>query len=78
MLYWEQFIDPPAHESGKVMVCGHTPQKTGLPLSVGHAVCIDTWSYGAGWLTCLDVTTDRVWQANEQGQTRTFWLDAPP
>lgn len=26
MLYWEGFDDPPAHESGKVMVCGHTTQ----------------------------------------------------
>lgn len=33
MLYWESFDDPPPHESGKVMVCGHTSQKSGLPLT---------------------------------------------
>jgi serine/threonine protein phosphatase 1 len=75
MLYWEPFGDPPPHSSGKVMVCGHTPQKSGRPRNLGHAVCIDTWAYGKGWLTCLDVTTGRYWQANQSGQTRTGWLD---
>jgi serine/threonine protein phosphatase 1 len=70
MLYWEPFGEPEPHESGKVMVCGHTPQKTGLPRSVGHAICIDTWAYGAGWLTCLDVETGRYWQANLAGEHR--------
>jgi serine/threonine protein phosphatase 1 len=75
MLYWEKFADPPAHESGKIMVCGHTSQKSGLPRSVGHAVCIDTWAYGKGWLTCLDVGSGKYWQANEQGETRWNWLE---
>lgn len=75
MLYWEKFDDPPPHESGKIMVCGHTSQKSGLPLNIGHAVCIDTWAYGRGWLTCLDVASGRFWQANQQGDTRSDWLD---
>jgi serine/threonine protein phosphatase 1 len=71
MLYWEEFGDPPEHESGKIMVCGHTSQKSGYPKSVGHAICIDTRVYGVGgWLTCLDVATGQYWQANERGQTR--------
>jgi serine/threonine protein phosphatase 1 len=70
MLYWESFFDTPAHESGKVMVCGHTPQKSGVPFDLGHAICIDTWVYGGGWLTCLDVATGLYWQANERGETR--------
>jgi serine/threonine protein phosphatase 1 len=52
------------------MVCGHTAQKSGLPRDHGHAVCIDTWVYGKGWLTCLDVATGEFWQANQRGQTR--------
>ena len=76
MLYWEQFDDPPQHESGKVMVCGHTPQKGGRPRSVGHAVCIDTWACGKGWLTALDVGTGRYWQANQKGDRRGGWLEA--
>jgi serine/threonine protein phosphatase 1 len=75
MLYWGVFNDPPAHESGKVMVCGHTPQKSGLPRSVGHAVCIDTGACKGGWLTCLDVGSGRYWQADQKGRTRTGWLD---
>ncbi len=77
MLYWEKFEadwPQPAHCSGKTMVCGHTSQKSGKPLNVGHAVCLDTWAYGRGWLTCLDVATGIYWQANEQGETRTSVL----
>jgi serine/threonine protein phosphatase 1 len=57
------------------MVCGHTSQKSGVPLNVGHAVCIDTRVYGKGWLTCLDVTSGKVWQANQAGSVRTAWID---
>jgi serine/threonine protein phosphatase 1 len=74
MLYWEKFDDPPPHESGKIMVCGHTPQKSGIPRSIGHAVCIDTWVYGNGWLTCLDVGSGQYWQANQRRETRSGWL----
>jgi serine/threonine protein phosphatase 1 len=63
------------HCSGKVVVCGHTQQRSGVPLNLGHAVCIDTCAYGKGWLTCLDVTTGRIWQANQEGRLRNLWLD---
>lgn len=75
MLYWEPFNFPAPHESGKVMVCGHSSQRSGLPLNHGHAVCIDTRAFGGGWLTCLDVESGRYWQANQQGETRKAWLD---
>jgi serine/threonine protein phosphatase 1 len=70
MLYWERFNDPQRHESGKIMICGHTSQKSGKPLITEHAICIDTRAYGSGWLSCLDVETGRVWQANQAGETR--------
>ena len=70
VLRWQTFDDPPPHPCGKVMVCGHTPQKSGRPRHLGHAVCIDTHAHGGGWLTCLDVTTGDVWQANEKRETR--------
>jgi serine/threonine protein phosphatase 1 len=70
MLYWEDFGDPSPHESGKIMVCGHTSQRSGVPKSVGHAICIDTWVYGDGWLTCLDLERELYWQANQRGETR--------
>lgn len=70
-LYWESFFDTPPHKSGKIMVCGHTAQKSGVPLNLGHAICIDTRAYGdGGWLTCLDVATGVYWQANQRGETR--------
>ena len=74
-LYWRKFGNPDLHCSGKIMVCGHTPQESGVPLSNGNAVCIDTLAYGGGWLTCLDVDSGTVWQANEAGDTRTLELD---
>lgn len=79
MLFWER-LNPEhirIHESGKIMVCGHTSQRSGRPLDFGFAVCIDTWVYGNGWLTCLDVRTGQYWQANQKGKRdmRTGWLD---
>ena len=74
MLRWEKFDAPGPHESGKVMVCGHTSQKTGNPRNLGHAICIDTYAHGGGWLTCLDPGTGRLWQANERGEHRQGWV----
>ncbi len=70
MLYWEFFNDPPPHRSGRRMICGHSSQKSGLPLNLGHAVCIDTFAHGGGWLTCLDVLADVYWQASPAGEIR--------
>ncbi|MEK6262073.1 MAG: metallophosphoesterase family protein [Planctomycetota bacterium] len=70
VLFWERFDNPSPHQSGKTMICGHTSQKSGYPLDIGHAVCIDTWVYGEGWLTCLDPATGEYWQANQRGETR--------
>ncbi|HEY5312810.1 MAG TPA: metallophosphoesterase family protein [Pirellulales bacterium] len=71
VLRWQKFGDPPPHRSGKTMICGHTYQENGWPRNLGHAVCIDTFVYGDGWLTGLDVATGQFWQANQQGQSRT-------
>ena len=74
LLHWEPLFEARAHFSGKVVVCGHTKQRSGLPRNWGHTVCIDTWVYGDGWLTCLDVETKRIWQANRHGALRSGWL----
>lgn len=64
------------HFSGKTMVCGHTPQTSGLPLDVGHAICIDTGIYmPQGRLTCLDVQDGTFWQASQEGEIRELSLD---
>jgi serine/threonine protein phosphatase 1 len=75
MLFWESFTDRGPHCSGKIMVCGHTQQRSGVPLNIGHAVCLDTWAYGDGWLTALDVESGRVWQTNQRGERRTAHID---
>ena len=74
-IYWRKYIDPEPHCSGKIMVCGHTAQRSGLPINNGHSICIDTWAYGSGWLTCLDAESGTIWQANESGDRRSFTLD---
>lgn len=74
MLYWQKLIEPCSHVSGKTLICGHTRQKSGWPLDLGTTICIDTNIYDGGWLTCLDVHSGRIWQANERGETRTGWL----
>lgn len=74
VLFWEKFNDPPQHQSGKTMVCGHTSQKTGVPKYNDHAVCIDTRAFGDGWLTCFDVETQHIWQAKQTGETRKYYL----
>jgi serine/threonine protein phosphatase 1 len=75
MLFWEPINNPAPHESGKPMICGHSPQKNGNPLNLGHAICIDTWAHGNGWLTCFDVVSGKVWQANQAGQSKTGWIE---
>ena len=77
-LFWE-FLDPaspPAHPAGKRVVCGHTAQKSGVPLVAGDAVCIDTRAYAGGPLTCLDVAAGTYWQADLLGRVTTAAL--PP
>lgn len=66
---------PPPHHSGKTAIVGHTPQRSGQILDVGHLRCIDTACFAGGWLTALHVESGRSWQANERGETRS---SAPP
>ena len=58
------------HSSGKVAVVGHTPQMSGEILDLGFLICIDTNCARGGWLTALDTTTGRVWQADQVGRLR--------
>ena len=56
--------------SGKTVIAGHTSQKNGEILDLGHVKVIDTYCYGGGWLTALDVQTEEVWQADREGNMR--------
>lgn len=69
-MLWKRIFDTEPHISGKTLVCGHTPQRSGKPLVLEHAICIDTYPIDTGWLTCLDIDSGKFWQANQRGETR--------
>ena len=58
------------HGSGKMVVCGHTGLTNGLPAYTEGFLCIDTNANARGWLRCLEVENQLIWQADEQGQFR--------
>jgi serine/threonine protein phosphatase 1 len=60
--------------TGQRVICGHTSQRSGLPNCSSGWACIDTYVYGTGWLTCLDVLTDEFFQADQTGRYRTGQL----
>ncbi|MDX1968881.1 MAG: metallophosphoesterase family protein [Planctomycetaceae bacterium] len=66
--------DEAPHVSGKRVICGHTHQQSGRPRVSPGWVCLDTWAYGDGWLSCLDVDRDIVYQANQRGEYRILRL----
>jgi serine/threonine protein phosphatase 1 len=72
VLRWEslRYRQPGPHCSGKPAIAGHTAQKDGEILDLGHLKCIDTYCYGGYWLTALDVASGQVWQADPRGQLR--------
>ncbi|MEX0704450.1 MAG: metallophosphoesterase family protein [Planctomycetales bacterium] len=56
------------HPSGKRIVCGHTSQQHGQPVTLDGWLCLDTCASGGGRLTCLDAGSDTVWQTTQAGQ----------
>ncbi|MEW4489132.1 metallophosphoesterase family protein [Thalassoglobus sp. JC818] len=61
---------PEPHMSGKTVVVGHTEQRSGEILDLGHLICLDTACYNYGWLTALDMTSGETWQASKWGQLK--------
>jgi serine/threonine protein phosphatase 1 len=61
---------PRIHRNAKTAVVGHTAQRSGEVLDLGYLKCIDTFCYGGGWLTAIDVASHRIWQANDEGILR--------
>ena len=72
ILLWDSLRQriPGPHYSGKTAVVGHTAQADGEIVDIGHLICIDTWVYGEGRLTLLDVNSRQVWQADKTGRLR--------
>ena len=71
-LRWQGLMDhtPAPHVSGRTAVVGHTAQRSGEVLDLGHIVCIDTYAHGGGWLTAYDVESGKTWQADGAGRLR--------
>lgn len=76
---WLRWTHLSGHEvplpSGKRVICGHTPQTSGIPLTFPGWTCIDTYACGTGWLTCLDAGSDDYYQADQSGRLRTGRLE---
>ncbi|MDE0861184.1 MAG: metallophosphoesterase family protein [Akkermansiaceae bacterium] len=67
---WMRFCDAKPHQSGKLVICGHTVQRKGIPADRGHSICIDTAACRGGWLTCLDHQQGRFWQVQQKGKLK--------
>lgn len=67
-LYWSKLEGPIEWPGGKTVICGHTAQKSGRVLDLGNTICLDTYAYGGGALTCLDVLSMTCWQADLRGR----------
>ncbi len=57
---WARFNEIKPHKSGKIVVCGHTPQYGGH-VDSGYKVCIDTASYKVnGFITAMVIDGGKV------------------
>lgn len=70
--YWNHLSFPPLlpHRSGKRVFVGHTPQPDGNILDLGHLVCLDTYCFGGGYLTALEIDSYELIQADRHGHLR--------
>ncbi len=69
--YWNHLEEVPVpHISGKRVYVGHSPQAGGEIRDAGHVVYVDTYCYGGGWLTALDLDGDEIIQADSHGHLR--------
>ena len=69
-LQWTTLAEATAHSSGRTVICGHSPQRSGKITDLGHTICIDTNIADGGWLSCLALDTFEFWRANVDGQLR--------
>ncbi len=71
LLYWEHLgVLPGPHRSGKKVFVGHTPQISGEVGDFGYLKCLDTFCFGGGWLTAMEVDQGCLWQVSKTGKLR--------
>ena len=64
-LRWQSIREkvPSQHISGKRAIVGHTAQHDGRLLVLPHLICMDTYRYGGGPLSAMDLRSSKVWHA---------------
>ncbi|MCM2371923.1 metallophosphoesterase family protein [Aporhodopirellula aestuarii] len=72
LTYWAHLPKPLPipHVSGKRVYLGHTPQPSGEILCHAHLVGVDTYCFGGGFLTAVNLETHKVTQADLHGHVR--------
>jgi serine/threonine protein phosphatase 1 len=72
LLFWKHLLYgvPAEHASGKTAIVGHTPQPTGQVLDLRHLLCLDTYCFGGGYLTAMELNSGEIWQADKSGRLR--------
>ena len=72
LTYWTHLPSPvpQPHFSGKRVYLGHTPQADGEVLLHAHLVVVDTYCFGGGYLTAVDLDTDAIVQTDRHGHVR--------
>ncbi|WDQ19328.1 metallophosphoesterase family protein [Rhodopirellula sp. P2] len=72
LTYWTHLPSslPAPHHSGKRVFVGHTPQPDGEVLRQSHLVCMDTYCFGGGYLSAMDLETETVLQVDRHGHVR--------
>jgi len=72
LLRWQKLSDmtPPPHRNGKRAVMGHTHDRDGEIFDIGHLICLDTYCYGGGWLTAMELNSGTMWQSDIAGELR--------
>jgi serine/threonine protein phosphatase 1 len=58
------------HESGKRVICGHTPMPGDIPHAIDGWVMIDTGAYAGGFLTAMELKSGEILQARQRGEFR--------
>jgi serine/threonine protein phosphatase 1 len=70
--YWTHLGEawPQPHCSGKRVFVGHTPQPLGNILDLGYLVCLDTYCFGQGYLTAMNLDSQEITQVDYHGRLR--------
>ncbi len=70
-LRWQRFkSSQPRWDANRLVICGHTPQKSGLPLMTDGWLCLDTYTYGGMALTATELNSAMLYQSLANGQYR--------